>query len=598
MATAYDEFEKACVSSLNTTDLGGYESGLDRHADGTLLWLLKKSQYMDWREGNESKILLVTGYAGCGKSVMSSYVMRSLTKHLPARALVCRFFCDRKTATNHDASTLLQALIFQIVNCSRRLLRIVRKASDRGGIQILRQFDALWDVFVQIASDSRVSSITVILDGIDTYNRRTQQILVDRISELIRSENVTVLKFFITSRTNSPALRSIDVHSGQVLRLQLEEEQQLIGEDVNLVIRQRLDAMVERGGCKPSTRDDLEKVLISKADRTFLWISLVIPLIEERLVLFPTDITSIANQIPTELALIYEGLLHSIPPRDWELVGRLLRMIVVSARLLDASELSILLTIAPEHRLASSFEEDRLLFDTRMIQAALGPLIRIRDSKISLIHQSLQEYLISLSQNPEHPLAAFFGVDLQRDGTTLVSCCMNYLALDEFKEDVFRKDESSTESSPHSATAEQSLTESGSPFTFDLYQEPMFQDERDLYGEATIDIAAQYKLFDYAAVYWASGFLRCNSTASREQREAALVICGSDEVRLANWLRYFWIVKGFTEPCPPPDPLIVAAYFGHLFILQKHLDCKQRQIDGVLWTCLYWAAREIGRAHV
>ena len=168
---------------------------------------------------------------------MALYVMRTLVEHRHTRHVVCRYFCDENEPT-HDASALLRALIFQIVNYRRRLLRLVRKASDRGGMQSLRQFDALWDIFVQIAHDNTVASISVIIDGIEGYDRKTQTKLIHRISELLKSQAVVPVKFFITSRPNAEALQKIDVHPAQMLLLRLEDEQQVIGKDVNLFIHQ------------------------------------------------------------------------------------------------------------------------------------------------------------------------------------------------------------------------------------------------------------------------------------------------------------------------------------------------------------------------
>jgi ankyrin repeat protein/nucleoside-triphosphatase THEP1 len=578
------------VSTLNMTDTSGYESGLERQAEGTLGWLRNKREYASWMDSDVSRLLWVTGPAGCGKTTMALYVMRTLEKYRHPGDVVCRFFCD-ENEPSHDVSALLRALIFQIVTRRRKLLRVVRKASDRGGMQILRQFDALWDIFVQIACDSRVASISVIIDGIEGYDRKTQTRLIGRISELLKSEPAMRVKFFITSRPTAPAFQSIDANSGQVLVLRLENEQQMIGEDVNMLIHQRLEAVTRRGNCKPSTRDELEKILISKAGRTFLWVSLVLPLLEDRLVLGPTDIESIAAQLPPDLALIYERLLYLISLPDRELVGRLLRLIVVSARPLSGEELSILMAIAPEQRSVASLQDDRLVMDSRMILAALGPLVRVCDSKISLVHPSLQEYLINLSRIP-HPLSEIFGVDVQRDTSTLVSACIHYLSLEEFGEDLFQREDSSDEDSLLPEVPKQTPGDKASTFAFDLSNDLLFQDEENRDVEFKLQMARRYKLFDYAALHWATDFLRCGGSTYQVGLEAVSVICGYDRVRLTNWLLYFWISKGLPGPCVPANPLIVACYFGHINHLLTYLDTLPRPHDGILWDCLFWSARE------
>ena len=267
--------------------------------------------------------------------------------------------------------------------------------------------------------------------------------------------------------------------------------------------------------------------------------SLILPLLEERRVLSTTEVISIAAQLPPDLALIYERLLYLISPHERELVGRLLRLIVASARHLSGDELSILMVITPEHRTVRSLQNDPLTMDTSMILAALGPLARVCDSKISLVHQSLQEYLVNLSSIPAHPLSRDFGVDAQRDTRTLVYACMRYLALDDFNDDLLQREKSSDEDSGSSETSEQSRVDGASTFDLDLSSAAFFQDEENRDAELSLRVASRYKLFDYAAGHWARDFLRCSGAASQECLEAASVICGCDRVRLTNWLCYF-----------------------------------------------------------
>lgn len=134
--------------------------------------------------------------------------MRYLTGHLPRRALVCRFFCDNKIEELRDPSSLLRSLIFQIVNGRRRLWRLVKKASDAGGLHIFRQFDALWSLFVQMTRIENKSPITIIIDAIDECDKKAQLLVVSRISELLSLADTTV-KFFITSRPNAEGVLDV-----------------------------------------------------------------------------------------------------------------------------------------------------------------------------------------------------------------------------------------------------------------------------------------------------------------------------------------------------------------------------------------------------
>jgi ankyrin repeat protein/nucleoside-triphosphatase THEP1 len=573
-------------------DVGRYESGLEQQAKGTLSWVQSKSEYVRWKESDVSGLLWVTGHPGCGKTTLALFVTHALADHTRPHDIVCRFFCN-ENEPSHDASALLRALIYQIISRRRRLLKVVRKASDRGGMQTLRQFDALWDIFVKIACDNRVASISIIIDGIEGYDRKTQTKLIRRISELIRSGAARQVKFFITSRPHALALQYIDVDPAQMLLLRMENEQQVIEQDVNLFIHQRLELLVRTGSCKSSTRDELEKILVSKAGRTFLWVSLILPLLEERRVLSTADVTSIVAQLPPDLAVTYEKLLDMISPHEQKLVARLLRLIVVSARALTGYELSILMEITPDHHSARSLEEDQLQMDSRMVLLVLGPLVRVSDSKISLIHISLKDYLLDLGKTPSHRLSETFGVDMQRDTRILVSACVYYLGLDEFGGEIFQREilgDNDLLSSDVSQAAEADVTISTLPF--DIFNEPLFHNEQEQDIELGMQVANRYKLFDYAAVHWMRDLFRCDVGVVQDLVDPISVICGSEQIRLTNWLRYFWMRTGMTEQCIAADPLIVACYFGHVYLLQTYLNSLQECQSETIWTALFWAARE------
>ena len=582
------------MALLNTTDIAGYEAKLSRRVNGTLQWVLDNPQYTTWLSSRESRLLWVTGYAGCGKTILASYIIHCLAKRWHHHAIICRFFCDNKLETQRDATALLRSLIFQIVEGRRQLLRLVRKASDAQGFQMFYRFEALWNLFIQIIRDKRAGSINIIIDAIDECEDET--LVVERIAGFLGDSSLKSVKFFITSRPTTSIARVLRASLNETIRLPLEEKQDLISKDVNLVISQRLEEIVSRGGCNPGTRTYLEKLLITKADRTFLWVTLVLSLLEERRLLQSSEIEKIAAQLPPNLTSIYEQLLYSIPTNDREVAGRMLRNLVVSARPLDGDEFGILLAIRTENRSLSSLGSQDILFGLDTAQAVLGPLIRISQSRIALVHQSLKDYLVELSCNPANPLAVTFGVDLQRDTLVVASACMRYLAFDNFEQSIFITDDSSDQhctSSPRVDAFEQESNDESSVSAFDLSNDTIFKDESTVEAEMCTILADRYKLFNYAAMHWAIDFARINTAASDEQHQAAIALCISGSDRLANWFRYFWVMSGTREPYPSAvGPIMVTAFFGHIETLRLLLYSAEYRESRAEVYALYWAARK------
>ena len=590
MQIAFNEAEKACIALLNTTDLAEFEAGLSPQADGTLQWILNDQQYTSWVSSTEARLLWVTGYPGCGKTILASYIVRHLAERSQPGVITCRFFCDNKREKHRDVCALLRSLIYQITACRRGMLKLVRRACDSQGFQLFNRFEALWNLFLQIVRDKRIGSINIIIDAIDECDQNTQFTIIERIVELLNVCASTSVKVCITSRPVRTVTAAIQGSQSQILQLQLEDMHDVIGHDVNLVIRQRMKELVRKGICKPSTSAHVEQVLVSKADRTFLWVHLVLPLFEGRRLLPDSDVERLAAELPPDLASVYEKLLYSIPLGDRILAGKMLRVLVSSARPLNGTELGILLFITPETRSTSSFVKEEM-YDLEAAQTLLGPLIRVSESRISLIHQSLKEYLIDLSHDQGNPLASVFGVDVQRDTLLLASACMQYLGLDEFDESIFLLHESSDELSVSSKELESN--DETSVISLNLGNEHIFKEDFVIESETCIATAIRYGLFDYAALHWASHFAQSNIMASLEQHKAAIALSSFGSNRLTNWLRYFWSMSDICEPYPSVfGPVIVASFFGQTKTLQILLEDEQSQETETLEHALYWAARE------
>ena len=324
MSSALDETEKECVALLNTVNLEGYESKLDLRVEGTLEWVLKIPQYKDWISSQDSKILWVTGYVGSGKTTLSMYIVQCISKDLKPEGLVPRFLCDNKIKNQRDGCQILRSLIFQIVSKRRGLWCHVRKACDAGGLHILHQFDALWCILLQIVNNEKRLSITLIIDAIEECEQEIRMVILRHLVTLFTLPKIAIVKFFITSRYDARILTDIQQLLVHLLCLSLNDMVASVAEDVNLVIQYHLKRLVQRGACRPAVRDSLEDMLRAKADATFLWVKLVLPLLQKRRMLLDSDVPKLAYPLPAGLDTLYEDLLDAIPDEDREYASKLL----------------------------------------------------------------------------------------------------------------------------------------------------------------------------------------------------------------------------------------------------------------------------------
>lgn len=128
------------------------------------------------------------------------------------------------------------------------------------------------------------------------------------------------------------------------------------------------------------------------------------PLLERRRLLTSPNLQAVVQHIPLDLTSLYMRFLEAIPPGDAGLAGRLLGMIRASVRPLAADEIKIFLLIEQVNDSLSSPDADHTFFSLESIQMILGPLVRMLDSKVRLVHQSLGEYRNDSANDQSNPL--------------------------------------------------------------------------------------------------------------------------------------------------------------------------------------------------
>ena len=429
------------------------------------------------------------------------------------------------------------------------------------------------------------------LDAIDELEHGAQYRVVSCILELLSLGSIVSVKFFITGRPNAEGEIDLRAYPGQIVHLLLEDSKDEIDSDIRFVIRHGLERMVKRGACKPLVRDALEKMLVDKADQTFLWINFVLSMLEKRRFLMLPDAERIVTLLPMTLASLYRHLLSSIPEGDQAMAAKMLRLLVICDRPLTGEEIALMLIITPNHRSASSLTTEPLLFGHKSVQAVLGDLVRIHGSHVELVHQSLKDYLTTLSSGTQDTLAIRFGVDLARDKIIAFQACSMYLCLEEFQQNIY----TTLDSLQDFDTDDEETTSSCSAsfYGLNLFDEPMFKDDFFPDESKRAAVNAKYQLFDYAALHWAVDFSTCDKIATAQDNAMALSLCEIDTPQLRNWFHYYWYKHTYFEPVPTViDRLMVVSYFGHasnlLYLLHQPDPIDPESSS----RALYWAARQ------
>ena len=593
--SALNDVERHCITLFNACDIAEYKSGIPQRVEGTCQWVLTNPQYLYWVSETKACLLWISGYPGSGKTILSAFLSENLsqtessTSFLPT---VCFFFCDEKIETQRDGKAILRSLIFQILARHKKLIRHVKSAYDIQGSYLVENFNELWRIFTTITRDKRVGPIHVIVDAIDECEERSRSRFLESISTLVgnaqsaASSVAPPIKFLLTSR---PLLGcQYTTHHLQI------EEVHRVEEDVRLVIQTKTEGIARRMKFKPETRKYLEQALYSKAGQTFLWVTLVLYLLEKSLLASQKDIQRIVNEFPQGLAATYERFLQSISAEYQELASKLLHFLVGSLRPLTLEEIRILLAWQDRHRTVAAVEEDGQPNILETIEGILGPMVRISDSRVSLVHQSAKEYLQALSTQKDNLLCAVYGVDPHNASMLLAQICISYLSLDDFKKDIFSMHQLSVDDSPISPVAQTLELDNTHAFVdpFAIGEDAILQDPAVVESEACKLIADRYTLFDYSAMHWARHFSSCSGICSQSLIKPALAISERNENANLGWFRYYWFYAGVSLANPLEfTPFIIACFSNHLPSIKWLLENGPPQDQDALGSGLYWASR-------
>lgn len=98
-----------------------------------------------------------------------------------------------------------------------------------------------------------------------------------------------------------------------------------------------------------------------------------------------------------------------------------------------SDEIGLIFSMRSATETASVLNPQAQDLDEQMIQSALGPLVRINDGTIQLVHQSLKDFSTAHGTSVSPPLSALFAIDLPSEKIRLAHICLKYLSLEDFR---------------------------------------------------------------------------------------------------------------------------------------------------------------------
>ncbi|KAF5853238.1 hypothetical protein GGP41_001822 [Bipolaris sorokiniana] len=192
---------------------------------GTCEWIKNDDCYRTWLTSNSthvSRLLLILGRAGIGKTVLSTFLLEELQRHISTidHTDLVFFFCDFKDKRRNTCTAVLYGLITQIITKRPGLeeyvysyittLEDIQKILEETDETLERQeetleiLDVLWQIFAGLVNSVELGTIFCVIDGLDECEQSMLGVVRSRLKHLFanraRSKSRGIFKLAISSR--------------------------------------------------------------------------------------------------------------------------------------------------------------------------------------------------------------------------------------------------------------------------------------------------------------------------------------------------------------------------------------------------------------
>ena len=289
-----DEILKA-LAKIDTGKDVEYHS--ERYQEGTRLSILTKVQ--DWMDdrSSENRVLVISGQAGMGKSVISAVVCERM---LRANRLSGSHFCQHGKARRRNPKVMLQSLACQLSDIipeyKSAILEVLSRnlGGDLNSMEVSDLFELLLMEPLSKVKDPG-SNILMVIDGLDESEYQGRNELVDVIANNF-CKLPAWFRFLVTTR---PEINIAD--SLRVLEpLQLEPSDNENLQDIRHYLNRRLSQFG-----KFEIQEDVLNYLVEKSEGVMLFSYFLVEFVGKIEAVLTPEL--LENDLPSGISSVYES---------------------------------------------------------------------------------------------------------------------------------------------------------------------------------------------------------------------------------------------------------------------------------------------------
>lgn len=407
---------------------------------GTCNWIFDHKVFHDWIDSPQSAILLLSGPAGCGKTVLTRHIVeevlagRQIFQDSSSTNLCASFFCSWNDQALATEESILRSVLHQLLQLNPSAQLLVRNCllkrtpfREYYDMDSDKLWQALWDV---VAMDSMNHAI-ICIDAIEELKPAVCDKIIAGLHNLVKRFNEGAersqrkLRVLLSSRPNSQyAVRHQHLRVFQIPKIQIEN-------DIRAYLNHKVSDLAfendqfETAIAEGSGREIVNKIS-SGADGMFMWARVAW---EDFSRGYFWDAAVVARKLgelelmPSGLNHLYDKTLDRVPLEWRKDMWAVFSALAIAKRPLSAAELGEAVAVA-------SSNSSQILNPVKLIpfkglddfaEKHFPDFIKSHeDGTITLSHGSVREYLLHRAKMDKPGL-------LERAEASMIRACLGYI---------------------------------------------------------------------------------------------------------------------------------------------------------------------------
>ena len=394
------------LAQVSTERVIQYHSG--KYLEKTRLLIFKKIRLWLDDLASENRVMVISGDAGMGKSVISAVVCQRM-QH--AGRLSGSHFCQHNKERYRNPKVMLQSLACQLSDVLPEYKsELVKKLSrnlgvDMNSLEVQELFEFLFEEPLRRVGDPG-RNLLLVIDGLDESEYKGRNDLLDVVANYFCKLPVW-FRFLVTTR---PEVNIAD-RLKKFNPIQLEQDNEENVKDIRLFLEKQLSSVIQ-AGCKEVIID----ALVRKAAGHFLYAYLMVDFIEENFSLLTPE--ELGRILPSGVSSVYQSYFERLE-RELK-IGEDQFLTFLSAM------------AAAREPLPQDFVSKMLLSDSKSPSGprnvtkainSISTLLPIHDDCIVFFHKSVKDWLTDRTTYGQHT----FSVDEKQGHVMLSQLCTSEL---------------------------------------------------------------------------------------------------------------------------------------------------------------------------